>query len=242
MHSTRARIPALEPNEATRRGRLPTIEGITPPGNVQAAIRRVRYNGGVTTDVVLVTGGSRVHRLARRRPAARSGPSAADLRPAAARRYHAGRGRRASAISAISTRCARRWRGCDAVIHLAAAADVNEVLGRSRRGRAAQRARHAARARGRAPRRASARVVYASTIWAYSDTPAELPRGVAAAAAARAPLHGDQARRRAVLPLATASSTASSTRSCASASRTARARGRRRSSRRSSRGRSRASR
>ena len=61
------------------------------------------------------------------------------------------------ATSATSTRCARAMRGCDAVIHLAAAADVGEVAAGPGRGRAPQRPRHAARARGRAPRRSRAR-------------------------------------------------------------------------------------
>src|SRR3954447_21272358 len=62
--------------------------------------------------------------------------------------------------------------GCDAVIHLAASADVNEVLAdpleaERRNARGTICVLEAAR------RSALARVVYASTIWAYSDTPAE---------------------------------------------------------------------
>jgi UDP-glucose 4-epimerase len=62
--------------------------------------------------------------------------------------------------------------GCDAVIHLAASADVNEVL-------ADPLEAERRNARGticvlEAARRCSlGRVVYASTIWAYSDTPAD---------------------------------------------------------------------
>src|SRR4051812_1233458 len=61
--------------------------------------------------------------------------------------------------------------GCDAVIHLAASADVNEVLAdpleaERRNARGTICVLEAAR------RSALARVVYASTIWAYSDTPA----------------------------------------------------------------------
>jgi UDP-glucose 4-epimerase len=62
--------------------------------------------------------------------------------------------------------------GCDAVLHLAAAADVNEVLAdpveaERRNTRGTLHLLEAARRAG------VARVVYASTIWAYSDTPAE---------------------------------------------------------------------
>jgi UDP-glucose 4-epimerase len=63
-------------------------------------------------------------------------------------------------------------RGCDAVIHLAAAADVNEVKdapvdAERRNSRGTVHVLEAAR------RCALSRVVYASTIWVYSDTPAE---------------------------------------------------------------------
>jgi UDP-glucose 4-epimerase len=62
--------------------------------------------------------------------------------------------------------------GCDAVLHLAAAADVNEVLAEPveaerRNARGTLHVLEAARRAG------VGRVVYASTIWAYSDTPAE---------------------------------------------------------------------
>ena len=61
---------------------------------------------------------------------------------------------------------------CDAVIHLAASADVNEVLAdpvdaERRNARGTLHVLEAAR------RCRVGRVVYASTIWAYSDTPAE---------------------------------------------------------------------
>src|SRR4051812_9976001 len=61
--------------------------------------------------------------------------------------------------------------GCDAVLHLAASADVNEVLAdpveaERRNARGTLHVLEAARRCG------TARVVYASTIWAYSDTPA----------------------------------------------------------------------
>jgi UDP-glucose 4-epimerase len=61
--------------------------------------------------------------------------------------------------------------GCEAVIHLAAAADVNEVLADP--VEAERRNAHATLAVLEAARRTGVkRVVYASTIWAYSDTPA----------------------------------------------------------------------
>src|SRR4051812_15612490 len=60
---------------------------------------------------------------------------------------------------------------CRAVIHLAASADVNEVLAdpveaERRNARGTLQVLEAVRRCG------TARVVYASTIWAYSDTPA----------------------------------------------------------------------
>src|SRR4051794_5476060 len=63
--------------------------------------------------------------------------------------------------------------GCDAVIHLAASADVNEVLAdpleaERRNSRGTISVLEAARRAG------VKRVVYASTIWAYSDTPAPM--------------------------------------------------------------------
>ena len=63
-------------------------------------------------------------------------------------------------------------RGCDAVIHMAAAADVNAVEGapldaEERNARGTLNALEAARRGG------VERFIYASTIWVYSDTPAE---------------------------------------------------------------------
>jgi UDP-glucose 4-epimerase len=63
-------------------------------------------------------------------------------------------------------------RGCDAVLHLAAAADVGEVQAypvdaEERNARGTLHVLEAAR------RCLVARVIYASTIWVYSDTPAE---------------------------------------------------------------------
>ena len=64
-------------------------------------------------------------------------------------------------------------RGCDAVIHLAAEADVNEVLADpvDAERRNAGGTLHVLEAARRAEVR---RVIYASTIWAYSDTVADV--------------------------------------------------------------------
>jgi UDP-glucose 4-epimerase len=68
-------------------------------------------------------------------------------------------------------RLRRAMRGCDAVIHLAAAADVNHVDAEPvdaerRNARGTLHVLEAARHAG------VGRVIYASTIWVYSDTPA----------------------------------------------------------------------
>ena len=69
-------------------------------------------------------------------------------------------------------RLCRAMRGCAAVIHLAAAADVNEVLADP--VEAERRNAHGTLQVLEAARRTGvSRVVYASTIWAYSDTPME---------------------------------------------------------------------
>jgi UDP-glucose 4-epimerase len=69
-------------------------------------------------------------------------------------------------------RLSEAMKGCSAVIHLAASADVNEVLAdpveaERRNARGTLQVLEAARRTG------VPRIVYASTIWAYSDTPAE---------------------------------------------------------------------
>jgi UDP-glucose 4-epimerase len=68
-------------------------------------------------------------------------------------------------------RLCRAMEGCDAVVHLAAAADVGEVQAKpvdaeARNARGTVHVLEAARRTG------VGRVVYASTIWVYSDTPA----------------------------------------------------------------------
>jgi UDP-glucose 4-epimerase len=70
------------------------------------------------------------------------------------------------------SRLCEAMEGCDAVMHLAASADVNEVLAdpveaERRNARGTLQVLEAARLS------AVKRVIYASTIWAYSDTPAE---------------------------------------------------------------------
>jgi UDP-glucose 4-epimerase len=63
-------------------------------------------------------------------------------------------------------------RGADAVVHLAAAADVNDVVADPLEAER-RNARGTAHVLEAARRCEIGRVVYASTIWAYSDTPAE---------------------------------------------------------------------
>ena len=89
---------------------------------------------------------------------------------------------------------------------------------RARRPR--QRARHARDARSGA-REGIARFVYASTIWVYGNAPGGEPLDEdALLVLPDSLLHGDQARRRDVLPLVRGDVRASSRRSCASGSRT----------------------
>ena len=177
---------------------------------------RPRLTGQAATVRVLVTGGSGLHRLPRRRQAARRTGTSRGSSTCVARRHHRAPGEVDACMGDLARRrtCARRPAGCDAVLHLAAVADVDEVVARARRAPTSVNVRGTAdAARGRARRRASARFVYASTIWVYGDasgaapcvdedTPLGLPD---------APLHGDEARRRDVLPRPTASSTASGT-------------------------------
>jgi UDP-glucose 4-epimerase len=118
---------------------------------------------------ILVTGGSGFigsHVVDRLLATGRS-PLIYDLRPS---RWHPD----VPAVVADLTDRARLHdaiEGCAAVIHLAASADVNEVLAdpveaERRNARATLAVLEAARRTG------VGRVVYASTIWAYSDTPA----------------------------------------------------------------------
>ena len=109
---------------------------------------------------------------------------------------------------ARSTRCSgsitdrealeRALHSCDAVAHLAAVADVNDV-------HASPEDAERVNARGtvavlEAARRAGVkRIVYASTIWVYSDTESDHGRRGDAAPAPEPPLHVHQAGRRAVL-------------------------------------------
>ena len=113
--------------------------------------------------------------------------------------------------------------GCDAIMHLAAAADVGEV---AKDPPAPRRSTRAARCNVlEAARATGVRVIYASTIWVYSDVVADEVDEDTAARAAQPPLHGDEARRRDVLPLLRGALRRRSRRSCASASPTARAPG-----------------
>ena len=103
-------------------------------------------------------------------------------------------------IGSITDRAAleRAMADCDAVAHLAAVADVNDVHAEP------EDAEHV-NSRGtaavlEAARRAGVnRVVYASTIWVYSDTESVEVDEDNAAASAEPPVHQHQARGRAVL-------------------------------------------
>ena len=79
--------------------------------------------------------------------------------------------------------------GCDAVAHLAAVADVNDVHAEPRDAEQVN-ARGTAAVLEAARRAEVKRVVYASTIWVYSDTEDDDGQRDDPAAAARAPLHG----------------------------------------------------
>ena len=110
---------------------------------------------------------------------------------------------------------------CDAIIHCAAAADVG-LVAKDPAGAETLNARGTLNVL-EAARRTGARVVYASTIWVYSDVVDADVDEDSAARAAVAHLHGDEARRRDVLPLLRSGCTGSRRRSCASGSPTARA-------------------
>src|SRR4051794_36821291 len=119
---------------------------------------------------VLVTGGSGFigSHVVDRLLAAGHRPRIFDVRPSP---HHPEVDTVAADLDDLDALCAA-LEGCDAVIHLAASADVNEVLAdpldaEQRNARGTIHVLEAAR------RRATGRVVYASTIWAYSDTPAE---------------------------------------------------------------------
>src|SRR3954451_154238 len=122
-------------------------------------------------EMVLVTGGSGfigshvVDRLLDAGMAARI----YDLRPSP---WHPDADMVVGDVGDLDRLCAA-MRDCAAVIHLAAAADVNEVFAdpveaERRNARGTLHVLEAARRSG------VPRVVYASTIWAYSDTPAEM--------------------------------------------------------------------
>ena len=100
--------------------------------------------------------------------------------------------------------------GCDAVIHLAAVADVNEVAADPSAPIASNMRGTQVHARGRARTAGSSRVrLRQHDLGLRRRAGTERARRGHAARAARAPLHGDQAGRRDVLPLVRASSTAS---------------------------------
>ena len=191
---------------------------------------------------VLVTGGAGLHRLARGRPARRRDghePRIFDLVPSP----HHG--------PEIETRARRPLRpgrtraaidGCDAVVHLAAMADVDEVANDPARTDRVNVARHA----GRCSRRRATRASSGSSTRARSGSTATRPDPSRSTRTRRSACRSTSTPRRRSRARCTrrptASSTGSSGRSSASGSRTARVRGRPQSSPRSRRRRSRASR
>ena len=210
---------------------LPVSDWVAAEPLVRAAVLPAGQRAGVK---VLVTGGSGFigSHVVDRLEAHGHEPRIFDLVPSP---HHApGDGRhRASATSATTTTCARAVAGCDAVLHLAAVADVDQVARDPALHRPRQRPRHAVAPRGRARarhrplrlrehdlglrRRVRARRSSTRTRRSVCRSTSTRPRRSRARCTRRA----------------TASCTASSTRSSASASPTARARGRRRSSPRS---------
>ena len=87
----------------------------------------------------------------------------------------------------------KAMRGCDAVVHLAAAADVDDVAQRPAEAEAVN-ARGTLNVLEAARSAGVARVVYASTIWVYGSATGAVDEDHADPVA-RSPLHGDQARR-----------------------------------------------
>jgi UDP-glucose 4-epimerase len=119
---------------------------------------------------VLVTGGSGFigSHVVDRLLAAGARPRIYDLRPSP---WHDDVETVVGDLADLS-RLSKAMKGCSAVIHLAASADVNEVLAEPveaerRNARGTLQVLEAVRKTG------VPRIVYASTIWAYSDTPAE---------------------------------------------------------------------
>ena len=114
---------------------------------------------------------------------------------------HHAQGEVATVIGDLADRDATRRavRGCDAVIHLAAVADVNDVVADPIRAdrinvHGTQMILEAAR------QEEIARVVYGSTVWVYGNSPVEGTLDEDSAdRPAFAPLHGDEDRRRDVL-------------------------------------------
>ena len=189
---------------------------------------RQAMNGAHACMRVLVTGGAGLHRLARRRsPAARRGIDAAHLRRAPVRRTTApARSTPCAATCSTATRCSAAMRGCDAVVHLAAAADVDDVAQRPAEAEAVN-ARGTLNVLEAARGAGVARVVYASTIWVYGSADRRGRRGPRRSSCPTTSTRRPSSPARCTAA-PTRSCTACSARSCASASPTARARGRRR--------------
>src|SRR3954454_10500181 len=164
--SSSTRCEPMKPTPPVTTVRMPRPHALTGGGSRVGALGcRVMRRGAL----VLVTGGSGfigspvVDALV----AAGHRPRIYDIRPS---RYHPDLPAVMADLGDLERLCAA-MADSDAVIHLAASADVNEVLAdpveaERRNARGTLHVLEAARRCG------TARVVYASTIWAYSDTPA----------------------------------------------------------------------
>src|SRR3954452_24581474 len=136
-------------------------------GSARTHRRRSRVAAMLRGSSLLVTGGSGFigSHVVDRLLAAGHRPRIFDVRPSA---FHPDVDAVEADLNDLDQVCAA-LRGCDAVIHLAASADVNEVFAdpvdaETRNVRGTLHVLEGVRRCG------VGRVVYASTIWAYSDT------------------------------------------------------------------------
>src|SRR3954451_2170368 len=157
----------MKPTPPVTTVRMPRPHALTGGGSQVGALGcRVMRRGAL----VLVTGGSGFigSHVVDALVAAGHRPRIYDIRPS---RYHPDLPAVMADLGDLERLCAA-MADSDAVIHLAASADVNEVLAdpveaERRNARGTLHVLEAAR------RCRVGRVAYASTIWAYSDTPAE---------------------------------------------------------------------
>src|SRR3954454_1357949 len=165
--SSSTRCEPMKPTPPVTTVRMPRPHALTGGGSRVGALGcRVMRRGAL----VLVTGGSGfigspvVDALV----AAGHRPRIYDIRPS---RYHPDLPAVMADLGDLERLCAA-MSDCDAAIHLAASADVNEVLADPVDAERVN-ARGTLHVLEAARRCRVGRVVYASTIWAYSDTPAE---------------------------------------------------------------------